>query len=230
MTTASAVARHYGLLTPEERFRLILAAGARADEAERGRLLGAGRRITLGMPDHAPYAHAFAELSVLIFAELLDGAAEYLEAFLRADGAEAPDADEVVDGQDKKDAAEGAEAGAGAAGPGEEGRSATERLLGVALAAGFLLKSKADGWKLFCARLGVPPLAAWAGLPGLARLERALALAERAAFAPEDMVRWLNDVRPAGAPAVTDLPWTAAEAAAGIERLFRERVAWWGGE
>jgi hypothetical protein len=98
------------------------------------------------------------------------------------------------------------------------------------LASGFLLKAKADGWKLFCERLGVPPLAAWAGLPGLARLERALALAERTAFVPEGMVRWLNAVRPAGEPAVTALPWAAETTAAGIDRLFRERVAWWGGE
>jgi hypothetical protein len=104
-----------------------------------------------------------------------------------------------------------------------------DRWLGVALASGFLLKAKADGWKLFCARLSVPPFAAWAGLPGLARLERALGLAEQAAFVPEGMVRWLNDVRPAGAPAVTAAPWTA-EAAAGIDRLFQERVAWWGGQ
>jgi len=29
---ANAVAKHYGILTPEERFRLILAASGRGDE------------------------------------------------------------------------------------------------------------------------------------------------------------------------------------------------------
>jgi hypothetical protein len=229
MTTASAVTRQYGLLTPEERFRLILAAGARGDADEQGRLRRAGGRLTLGLPDHAPYAHAFDELSWLVFIELLDSAAAYLEAFLQADSAELCNTDEVGEDQGG-DEGEGAEAGAAGAGPGGAGRSAVDRWLGIALASGLLLKSKADGWKLFCGRLSVPPFAAWAGLPGLARVERALALAQEAAFVPEGLVRWLNGVRPAGAPEVTAVPWTAEEAAAGLDRLFRERVAWWGGQ
>ena len=39
---ASTVTKHYGLLTPEERFRLILAAGGRGDEAEQDRLVSTG--------------------------------------------------------------------------------------------------------------------------------------------------------------------------------------------
>jgi hypothetical protein len=80
----SGVTRHYSRLTAEERFRLIVAAGARGDDAERDRLLSAGRRVTLRMSDHAPLAHAFDELSLLVFVELLAGAADYLEAFHRA--------------------------------------------------------------------------------------------------------------------------------------------------
>jgi hypothetical protein len=74
---AKAVARHYGSLTPEERFRLILAASARGDEAERDRLANASGRISLSVPDHSPYAHAFQELALLSFIELLDQAASY---------------------------------------------------------------------------------------------------------------------------------------------------------
>ena len=47
--------------------------------------MNAGGRITLSMPDHAPYAHAFDELALLIFIELLEEAAGYLDAFARAD-------------------------------------------------------------------------------------------------------------------------------------------------
>jgi hypothetical protein len=54
-------------LAPEERFRLILAAGARGDEAERDRLRHSGERITLRMEDHAPWAHAFDELAMIEF-------------------------------------------------------------------------------------------------------------------------------------------------------------------
>ena len=56
------LARHYGRLSPEERFKLILAAGARGDEAEQQRLVDAGGHITLSCPDHTPYTRAFDEL------------------------------------------------------------------------------------------------------------------------------------------------------------------------
>jgi hypothetical protein len=237
MTIATAVARHYGLLTPEERFWLILAAGARGDAAEHARLLAAGQRVLLRVQDHAAFAHAFAEVSVLLFTELLDNAAEYVEAFLRADSAVLEDpntaterTDDDAEGTNEDDAGEPEAGSGGEAAAACPGRSIADRYMAVALAAGFTLKTKADGWKLFCARLGVPPLAAWAGLPGLPRLERALALAEQAAFVPEGMVRWLNEIRPPGEAEVTALPWNAETAAEGIDRLFRERAAWWGGE
>jgi hypothetical protein len=81
--TANAVARHYAELTPEERFRLILAAGARGDEAEQERLKAAGERITLSMPDHSPYGHAFDELATLVFLELVEEASKHDDAFHR---------------------------------------------------------------------------------------------------------------------------------------------------
>jgi hypothetical protein len=56
---ADAVARHYDCLTPEERFRLIEAAGGRGDTAEQDRLANVGQRITLSMRDFAPFALAF---------------------------------------------------------------------------------------------------------------------------------------------------------------------------
>ncbi len=78
---APPLAKNYKCLTPEERFRLILAASGRGDEAERDRLGHAGEKITLSMPDHAPYAHAFNDLSLLTFIELLEEAASYQEGF-----------------------------------------------------------------------------------------------------------------------------------------------------
>ena len=44
---ADVIARNYDCLTSEERFRLILAASGRGDEAERDRLISAGGRIAL---------------------------------------------------------------------------------------------------------------------------------------------------------------------------------------
>jgi len=42
MRDTKALARHYDNLTPEERFRLILAAGARGDKVEQDRLVNSG--------------------------------------------------------------------------------------------------------------------------------------------------------------------------------------------
>jgi hypothetical protein len=59
------VAKLYGLLTPEERFRLILAAGARGDQAEQKRLANAASEIALRTADYMPWAKAFNELASL---------------------------------------------------------------------------------------------------------------------------------------------------------------------
>src|SRR5262249_18804794 len=96
---AKAVARHYGSLTPEERFRLILAASGRGDGAERDRLAGAGEHITLSTQDFWPYAQAFDELTQMVYIELQDAAAGYFDALARADDDRAifGDGDEEAD-------------------------------------------------------------------------------------------------------------------------------------
>jgi hypothetical protein len=225
---ANAVAKHYGLLTPEERFPLIVAAIARGDGMERERLLNAAQRITLSLSDHAPCAFAFNELSLHLFTELLDTAADYLEAFQQADAAE------VISDAESEDEADDAEAEPAAdlseIEPKGEDRPLAERWFDLALALGYILKTRVDAWKLFCERMNLPPFATWECSPGFDRLQRALKLAEQAAFVPGGMVRWLNRLRPEGEPEVTDVPFTAEEAAAALDRFFRKRVAWWGGE
>lgn len=236
---ANAVTRRYGCLTPEERFRLILAASGRGDEAERERLMNAGGRITLSMSDHAPFAHAFSEIALLVFIELLDAASSYLESFhLADDDGKADDAtvernecdtiDEELACAAKEDAPNADRDGV-AKRQEKKRRTLWQRRLDVALASGFVLKVKVAGWKLFCERLSVPPFAAWNGLPGFDRLERALDLAEQAAFLPGGMVRWLNDVRPAGTPALTEVPLAVEGIADATAKMFQDRVRWWGG-
>jgi hypothetical protein len=235
---ANHVAKHYENLTPEERFRLIMAASARGDDAERVRLVKSGKRIKLSTQDHAPYARAFDELASLVFIELLEESARYFEAFARADDAhdvcgddEAEDADE----EEEKEAtsAEGEVSGAQLQSRSREStsgaRSTWERYLGLALAAGYVLRTKADGWKLFCERLTLPPFALWEILPGYDRLQRALRLTENAAFAAEGFVHWLNRIRPAGEPERTAAPLTVEGIAADAEKIFRACVKWWGG-
>jgi hypothetical protein len=224
---ATALAKNYGSLTPEERFRLILAAGARGDDAERERLVKAGGRITLSMQDHAPYAHAFNELARLVFIELLEEAGRYLDAFARSDDTR----DLHGKNNEEEGSGDAADVEPDTPGVADEARArpAWQRALDLALAAGFVLRTKAEGWKLFCERLSVPPFVLWQQLPGFDRLQRALTLAERAAFAPEGFVRWLNRIRPAGEPERTEVPLTVEGMADATGELFQARVEWWSG-
>jgi hypothetical protein len=113
--------------------------------------------------------------------------------------------------------------------PGDDAgdRPVWQRSLDIALAAGFMLRTKADAWKLFCERMSIPPFAGWEGLPGFDRLQRALKVAEQAAFVPEGMVRWLNAIRPQGAPEATAEGLISVQGSAdGLDKLFRQCVAW----
>jgi hypothetical protein len=233
---ANAITRHYGTLTAEERFRLILAASGRGDDAERERLAKAGGWITLSVPGHHPYAKAFEELAFLTFMELLDAAGLYFDAFACTgdtggccgEGKSEEEGDARGDGgPDAEACAEGAWDDAGE-------RPPWQRALDVALAAGLMLRIKADGWRLFCERMNVPPFLLWEGLPGYDRLQRALRGAEGtgsfpgAAFGPEGFLRWVNGVRPKGTPEHTDLPFTVEGIASTNAAVFRQRAKWWG--
>jgi hypothetical protein len=229
---SNGLAKNYGYLSAEERWRLIMAAIARGDETEQDRLVNAARQISLTTNDHVPFGLAFDELQLLVFMELLEWSAEYLEVLRQAAAAEPASAIEAGHGPISGEAADeeedtdldpsGAEAG-------NVEPTTADRLFALALAAGFILKTKADGWKLFCQRMTIPPFAFWEGLPGFARLNRALARAQEAAFVPEGFLRWLNDVRPAGQPELTDVPLTVEGVADAIEKRYRESISRLGG-
>jgi hypothetical protein len=221
---ASAVAKNNPSLTPEERFYLILAATGRGDDAEQARLANAGKKITLSGPDYWPYASAFHEVSMTAFCELLAEVLNYSDAWQHADTLAA----EAVE-EEEPEVDPGENAGAGPPANGRD-RSPLEQAEQLGLAFGYTLRTKAHGWSLFCKRLNIPPHLLWEPLPGFDRLRRALALAEKLAFVPEGFLRWLNTIRPAGAPELAEVPLTVERAADGLERLFRERAAWWGGE
>jgi hypothetical protein len=235
---ANGVAKNYGRLTPEERFRLILAATGRGDEAERERLARTGERITLRMPNHYPYAHAFGEVATLVFVELLEEAGKLDDAYHQADTAlailRAAEEDEDEDG----DQAEETECA-----PEEEPldepadkhngtRPEWLRSLELAYAIGYMLQTKANGWKLFCERWNIPPFLLWKELPGFDRLQRALDFAEKAAFRSDGFLSWLNRIRAKKEePELTKVPpnATAEGMADAAEEMFQLRVKWWRG-
>src|SRR5262249_43074105 len=155
-------------------------------------------------PDHAPYAKAFKELVLLFFIELLDQAADYNEALARADAMDSLDYD--TSECDDEDVADDERGDQDCSNDAARPRSIGQRFFDMALASGCLLRIKADGWKLFCERLNVPPLLCWERFPGFERIQRALAMAEQAAFDSESFIRWLNHNRPEGESMVTTLP------------------------
>jgi hypothetical protein len=216
--------KQYTCLRPEERFKLILAAGARGDEAERLRLLQTGGTITLTSADHSPYARAFEELATLTYIELMEDVARYQEALEWADH---PDLFDVATTGDQAEAGTEPAAAAQAARRGK--RPLGERSIRLALAAGYVLRTKAAGWQQFCAQLPVPPWSLWALYPGYERLQGCLALAAQVAFEPEGFLCWMNERRPPGQAELTEVSLTVAGIAQANAEAFRQGVAWWGG-
>lgn len=237
--------RHYPALTPEERFKLVLAAVGRDDEAERARLVASAERLTFQTLDYAPFVNAYRDVVFTTYPHLLDSAAEYLERFWVADCSIVDERDAAVHG----DAAglddegepgddDGAEP-AGADGAGSEcdpfaderrERPTWVRHLELAYAAGFILNVRVEGWKLFSERLNIPAFTYFKVLPGFDRLERALKMAETTAFQPAGMLNWLNSTRPTHAGRATFESIISPEVyACRCEAEFRGQVKFWGG-
>jgi hypothetical protein len=162
----------------------------------------------------------------MIFLELLETAASYFDAFGHAESVQAMHGD-APEGDGAEEEQE--EADAEAAEDERKARSPWERFLDLALATGFVLRTKTEGWKLFCQRWSLPPFADWELLPGFDRLQRALALTENAAFTSEGFLHWMNAIRPPDEPELRSTPLTVEGIADGTEQLFQERVEWWGG-
>ena len=238
---ANQLTKNYDCLTPEERFRLILAASGRGDEVERDRLVRTGNRITVSVLDHTPYAHAFFELELLTFLEVVEDASRYMDALTRFKNAV-----ERGDGEGSQRSADGSKAGDDAAEQAENEKShaevkscemparadnadspAGQRYLAQARIAGYVLQAKVDGWKLFCEEMDVPPFLTWEGFPGFDRLQGRLELAKKVAFGREEFLCWLNAGRPSGSPELTAVLLTADAVAAATKDAFCLRVRWW---
>ena len=238
--------KHYEFLEPGERFRLMLAAAGRRDPKEHERLVRSAGTATFRMPDHAPWAHAFQELAILTMIELVEEAAVYEDAFhhahelLRESKEENDGADDLSDAEDddlvgEDDVMEDDLAREDTTEPPREDtteppRPAWVRALGVAYAAGFLLLTKADGWKMFCERLHLPPFLLWEDLPGYERLQMTLAGARHASFHAESMRQWLDRVRPPGAAPSTGTLLSIDAVADATEEMYDDRVRFWGGD
>jgi hypothetical protein len=233
----NGLAKHYGALTVEERYRLIMAAVGRGDDAEKDRLANAARRTLFSVADYGPFIRAFGELALLTYIDLLACAADYLECVDWALDNPPPDrAGNEAEGE----AAEVGPPAVGQGGPGGEaagaegtdagperdaGRAPTgRRARDLALLSGYEFKAKFDGWNLFCERWNVPPrFINWELLPGFDRLQDALELAGEAGVSRERFWECLSGQRDsAGDPELTDTGVMSPEACAEfLEARFR---------
>lgn len=93
----NSLAKHYASLSPEERFRLILAAGARDDQSEQRRLISAGKSVSLSVQDHAPLAYAFEQTATHVYLELIELAARYVEAMRQTNAEDDGEATSALD-------------------------------------------------------------------------------------------------------------------------------------
>jgi hypothetical protein len=187
-------------------------------------------RVGFWMPDHAPWAHAFHEIATLTMMDLVENAAAFDEAFHHAielmddtedNGDE--DEDEMSDEECESDKEE----------PSPDVEPANPpwmRAMGVVYAAGFVLKTRTDGWARFCERLNIPPFLLWEALPGYERLQEALEMARERSFDVDGMREWLNRVRPMDAPPSAGPKLSVDGVAEATEAMFADRVRFWGGE
>jgi hypothetical protein len=230
------LAKHYDKLDAEERFALIFNAGVRGDREEQQRLATSAPRIAFELPHQQPVAQAFNDLAEHLFLELHDLAARYLELLAGAreaqydeDRGEADDLElDNVNDKASEPAHDVPESD-------DDENSISSRFLRLAMADGFLVKTKVAGWRLWCDRRHLPPFAMWEILPGWRRLKRAIEHAEGTptlpgcAFVADGMLRWLNSILPKGAEPIAELRCTPEGIASELERWYRDRLYWHGG-
>lgn len=224
---------HYGQLTGQERFSLILAAGVRNDAVEQKRLLQAGTRLTYTVADHVPWAEAFETLGQFVFMELVEEASRFRSAWTRYtllgrvamsvldEAGEAPGV--AVIQRDVVEPVESTPAIAEPSGPNELSQLEF-KLLDHMLAAGCRLTQKRRGWQQFCRDVQVPPFALWEVYPGYDRLRRTFHQAKSRSFTPHGYRRWMNSIRPKGAKKLKMPPVTAEGTAKELKELFEVMV------
>ena len=91
------LARHYDSLTPEERFRLIMAAWVRGDEQERDRLDTSAPCLTYRLPHHFGLGAAFREVREVHRTEVLTLATWYLYGINAAGATGGEEGEELLD-------------------------------------------------------------------------------------------------------------------------------------
>jgi hypothetical protein len=94
----------------------------------------------------------------------------------------------------------------------------------IAKAHGYRLQTKWRAWVEFCGDWLAMPRLLWEHLPGLDRVERAVAAAEADPYAEAEFMATVNAIRPGERPPITANPLTVASAVAELRQLFESQV------
>jgi hypothetical protein len=165
------LARHYDRLTARERLALLVAASARADAVERGRLMRSAPPAYFKAPHHYRLAEALFDAAGYHLLTVLDLATKYREWWglwgwhcLR----------------DETEKDRGGKGGRAAA------RAEGARLNALARYHAYLLVTHVDAWARFCADWAIDPEALLGARPGWDTVRRTEVLARGHAFSHEE--------------------------------------------
>jgi hypothetical protein len=163
--------RHYDRLTARERLALLVAASARADAVERGRLLESAPPVHLKAPHHYRLAEALLDAANYHLLTVLDLAVKYREWWGLWGW------HELRDATDKRGTGKGGRAAARAEGA---------RLNALARYHAYLLVTHVDAWARFCADWAIDPEALLGARPGWDTVRRTEGQARGHAYSHEE--------------------------------------------
>jgi hypothetical protein len=168
VTTTARLARLYDTLTPWERLPLLAAAAARGDAVEFSRLARSAPTDVFRVPDCRALVQGLVYMAHSYLLQQLDRAALFwkMTSFM----------DQEPPGARKRG----------------ERRLDDELARGArVLACAFVVS--ADGWQLFCQRLGIDPEAPLRGLPGYEAVRQMDGLARATSCTEDEMRCWLGE-------------------------------------
>src|SRR5712692_2605299 len=171
------LAKLYDTLTARERVPLIIAAGARGDQAEQKRLSASAPKETFQVPDYYALAKALDKAADYHLLTLLDLAANFWQwwGLWMTYGLRDPDTAGSKKGQRRKAKADQAE---------------ELRAEGIVRYYASRFVAHVDGWKQFCSERHIDPEVQLHFLPGWDTITRTEGPARELAFTPEEAARF----------------------------------------
>jgi hypothetical protein len=199
---STSLARNYGVLTCWERLPLLVAAAARGDTVEIGRLTRSAPTDIFRVPDCRALVQGLAHLAHSYLLRQLDRVVLIWQMTSLLD--------QEPLGNSK---------------PCEQRNN--DRLLRAARATARSFVVFADAWQLFCERLGIDPEVPLRDLPGYAAVQQMHELARSMACTSEEMISWLKEAIQRESPPTSGAPdYELSDHAETAEDLARKMLTY----